>query len=67
MVCVEIWEGGALAAEMIVFPKTHGAVCVDGTFGGISWSAAEGRVAYAGNATRASIRMARFMAAVKPE
>ena len=28
---------------------------------------AEGRVAYAGNATRASIRMARFMAAVKPE
>ena len=28
---------------------------------------AEDRVAYAGNATRASIRMARFMAAVKPE
>ena len=50
VVCVEIWEGGALAAEMIVFPKTHGAVCVDGTFGGISWSAAEGRVAYVAEA-----------------
>ncbi len=49
-VCVEIWEGGALAAEILVSPKTHGAVCVDGTFGGISWSAAEGRVAYVAEA-----------------
>ena len=49
-VCVEIWEGGSLASEILVANETHGAVCVDGTFGGISWSAAEGRVAYVAEA-----------------
>ena len=49
-VCVEIWEGGSLTSEILVADKTHGAVCVDGTFGGISWSAAEGRVAYVAEA-----------------
>ena len=40
--CVEIWEGGALVSEILVPAKTHGALCVDGTNGGISWSEREG-------------------------
>jgi hypothetical protein len=48
--CVEIWEGGALVSEILVPAKTHGALCVDGTNGGISWSEREGRIAYVAEA-----------------
>ena len=49
-IALEVWEGGALVSETIVSPKTHGALCADGTFGGVSWSALETRVAYVAEA-----------------
>ena len=49
-VSLEVWEGGALLIEVLVPSATHGAVCADGTFGGVSWSAKEGRVAYVAEA-----------------
>ena len=46
----EVWEEGALVSETLVSPSTHGALCADGTFGGVSWSALETRVAYVAEA-----------------
>ena len=51
-VSLEIWEGGALVSEVLVPPKTHGTLCGDGTFGGVDWSAREGRVVYVAEAPR---------------
>ena len=49
-IAFEVWEGGALVSETLVPPATHGALCADGTFGGVSWSARETRVAYVAEA-----------------
>ena len=49
-VALELWSHGALTRETLVPAKTHGAVCADGTFGGVSWSAREGRIAYVAEA-----------------
>ena len=52
-VVIEVWSDGALAVEVVVPAKTHGPMCVDGTFGGVSWSANEGRVVYVAEAAPA--------------
>lgn len=49
-IAFEVWEEGALVSETLVPPSTHGALCADGTFGGVSWSARETRVAYVAEA-----------------
>ena len=46
----EIWEGGMMVSETLVPPSTHGNLCTDGTFGGVSWSALEQRIAYVAEA-----------------
>ena len=51
-VSLEIWEGGALVSEVLVPAKTHGTLCGDGTFGGVDWSANEGRIVYVAEAPR---------------
>ena len=56
-IALEVWEGGALVSETIVSPKTHGALCADGTFGGVSWSALETRVAYVAEAPDPAAQM----------
>jgi acylaminoacyl-peptidase len=52
----EVWEQGALVSETLVPPSTHGSLCVDGTFGGVSWSVKETRVAYVAEAPESEDR-----------
>jgi acylaminoacyl-peptidase len=52
----EVWEQGALVSEILVPPSTHGSLCVDGTFGGVSWSVKETRVAYVAEAPESEDR-----------
>jgi acylaminoacyl-peptidase len=55
-IAFEVWEEGALVSETLVPPSTHGSLCVDGTFGGVSWSALETRVAYVAEAPESEDR-----------
>jgi hypothetical protein len=55
-IAFEVWEQGALVSETLVPPSTHGSLCVDGTFGGVSWSVKETRVAYVAEAPESEDR-----------